>query len=276
MTQQSNDKSRPATPTPTSRPMSDQGPGMTDQGMFGQGSEPAGRAGGSSQQQSGSGQWQGGSGQGITGQLQGAVEQVQGTLQSITKGSFSLQNVVSDRPLMALGAAVAAGYVLGSMAGGGGEEEQSRGGSTWEGWGYQPMGMPDDNKYQGYSSGFTGTSAGDTPAYNWNTVSYSATSPAGAATTTYAPTPPAGRPASAPSTYTPSQPSYKPQEPGFFDQFDEEIDMLKSAAISTIRTLLRDNLNEYLGKLNIQHQRATTGRPANMPSAEEYTRQRNV
>jgi hypothetical protein len=248
--------------------MSDQGQGMTDQGMFGQGSEPASRPGGSSQQQSDSGQ-------GISGQLQGAVGQVQDTLQGITKGSFNLQNVVSNRPLMALGAAVAAGYVLGSMAGGD-DEEQSRSGSTWEGWGYQPMSRPGDNKNQGYSSGFTGASSGDAPAYNWNTVSYGATSPAGAPTTTYASTSSAGRPAAGPSTYTSPQPSFKPQGPGFFDQFDDEIDMLKSAAISTIRTLLRDNINEYLGKLNLQHQRAESGRPANMPSAEEYTRPRNI
>lgn len=52
--------------------------------------------------------------------------------------------------------------------------------------------------------------------------------------------------------------------------------MLKTAAISTIRSLLRENLGEYMGKLNVQHQRAAAGRPANMPSAEEYTQERSV
>jgi hypothetical protein len=231
MTQQSNDRSKPVTSTPTSRSMSDQGPGMTDQGMFGQGSEPTSRPGGSQP--------------GLSDQLQGAVDQVQDTFQNITQGNLSLQNLVSNRPLMALGAAVAAGYVLGSMAGDGGHEERDRGRSVWEGWEYQPVGKPDDNRHQGYSTSFTGMPASRQPG-----TTAGATSPAGAPTTTY----------STPATYTPPRQGYKPQEPGFFDQFDQEIDMLKSAAITTIRSLLRDNINEYLGKLNIQHQRVAAGR----------------
>jgi hypothetical protein len=257
MTQQSNDKSKNFASTPSSRSVPDQGQGMTDQGMFGQGPGPTNRSGESQQ--------------GLSGQLHGAVDQVQDTFQNITQGNFSLQNLVSDRPLMVLGAAVAAGYVLGSMAGDGGHEERDRGRSVWEGWEYQPVGRPGDNRHQGYSTSFTGMPASRQPG-----TTAGATSPAGAPTTTYGSTSSADRPAGVPAAYTPSRSSYKPQEPGFFDQFDQEIDMLKSAAITTIRSLLRDNVNEYLAKLNIQHQRAAAGRPANLPAAEEYTRERNI
>ncbi len=233
MTQQSNDRSKPVTSTPTSRPMSDQGQGMTDQGMFGQGSQPASRPGGSSQWHGGSSQGQGssnqqgGSSQSLSGQIQGAVDQVQDTFQNITKGNFSLQNVVSDRPLMALGAAVAAGYVLGSMAGDGGHEEHERGRAAWESWRYQPVGSTDDNRHQGYSTSSTGMPASRQPGTTASEVA-----PGGLPTTTYHPTSSADRPSSTPATYTPPRQGYKPQEPGFFDQFDEEIDMLKSAAIT--------------------------------------------
>jgi hypothetical protein len=118
------------------------------------------------------------------------------TLETKARETFDLKHQVSERPWMMLGAAVAAGYVLGSL---GGSDEPQR----WHG---QPVTTTDYNQH----------------AQN----SYSA------------------------------QPSMgdkvKSSADSFLSQFDDEIDMLKTAAITTLTGFLRDSIKEYVPALGRQ------------------------
>jgi hypothetical protein len=119
-------------------------------------------------------------------------------LETKARQTFDLKHQVSERPWMALGAAVAAGYVLGSM----GESEPQR----WHG---QPITTTDYNQHAMQS---------------------------------------------APNRYEQSSGD------SFLSQFDDEIDMLKNAAIATITTMLRDTIREYIPQLGQQLDRAASQR----------------
>lgn len=111
-------------------------------------------------------------------------------LESKARQTFDLKHQVAERPWLALGAAVATGYVLGSL--GGGESE-----GDWS-----------SRSASGYS---------------------------------------------APSSYGErGVPAYKPHGDSFLSQFDDEIDMLKTAAMATLTNFLRDSIKEYAPALGRQ------------------------
>lgn len=119
-------------------------------------------------------------------------------LETKARQTFDLNHQVAERPWMALGAAVAAGYVLGSL---GGESDLPQ---RWHG---QPVTTTDYNQH----------------AYQQtNTVSH------------------------------PSEPSATDR---IMSHFDDEIEMLKSAAISTITTMLHDAIRQYVPQISQQMDR---------------------
>jgi hypothetical protein len=121
------------------------------------------------------------------------------TLESKARETFDLKHQVAERPWMALGAAVVAGYVLGNM---GGDDDQQR----WHG---QPQ---------------------TTTNYNQHAMSAAPSSPAAS------------------------------RNDGLLAQFDDEIDMLKAAAISTLTNLLHDSVREYLPSMGQQLDRVARQR----------------
>jgi len=114
-----------------------------------------------------------------------ALDQKLDTLETKARQTFDLKHQVAERPWMMLGAAVAAGFVLGSM----GDD------STEQRWHGQPATTTDYNQHQ-------------------------------VSTTT-------------------SQPAQS-HDSGLLSQFDDEIDMLKAAAISTLTSFLHDTIREYV------------------------------
>ena len=110
-----------------------------------------------------------------------ALDEKLDTLESKAREAFDLKHQVAERPWMALGAAVAAGYVLGSL--GGGEPEQ-----RWHG---QPM------------------IAGDYTQH----VDHNATDR-----------------------------HQESKTDGLLAQFDDEIDMIKSAAVSALTAFLSNTI----------------------------------
>jgi len=121
------------------------------------------------------------------------------SLESKARETFDLKHQVAERPWMALGAAVVAGYVLGNM---GGDDDQQR----WHG---QPQ---------------------TTTNYNQHAMSSASSSPAAS------------------------------RNDGLLAQFDDEIDMLKAAAISTLTNLLHDSVREYLPSMGQQLDRVAKQR----------------
>jgi len=130
-----------------------------------------------------------------------ALDEKLDSLEIKARQTFDLKHQVAERPWMMLGAAVAAGYVLGSM--GGNDQE----------WYDRPM-STDYNQFSGK------------PREPEKTVNYSQTS---------------GYPTS----------SRQEQSSGesFLSQFDDEIDMLKTAAVATLTNFLRDTIREYVPAL---------------------------
>jgi hypothetical protein len=113
------------------------------------------------------------------------------TLETKARQAFDIKHHVAERPWMMIGAAVATGYVLGSI---GGETEQ-----RWHGQPYttdysQHAAMADDRRDTGQSSLRSTTNS-------------------------------------------------------FLSQFDDEIDMLKVAAVNMLAGYLRDTIKEYVPAL---------------------------
>jgi hypothetical protein len=121
------------------------------------------------------------------------------TLESKARETFDLNHQVAERPWMAIGAAVVAGYVLGSL---GDDSDQQR----WHG---QPQTTTDYNQHANQSA---------------------------------------------------SQSHAAPSNDRFLAQFDDEIDMLKAAAISTLTNLLHDSVREYLPSMGQQLDRVSQER----------------
>jgi len=117
---------------------------------------------------------------------------------------------------MMVGAAVAAGYVLGSM---GGNDE----------WYDRPM-SADYNQFSGTPRPV------EYPAMNYSSSS--------------------GR-----------NRGSQPNGEGLLSQFDDEINMLKSAAVVTLTNLLRDSIREYVPALGQQLDRETKQRGQNRSTA---------
>jgi len=135
------------------------------------------------------------------------------TLETKARQTFDLKHQVEERPWMMLGAAVATGYVLGSMGGSSDSSEQ-----TWHG---QPTSASDYNKYSSQTST---------------------------------------------SQYSQSNQSH---DSGLLSQFDDEINMLKTAAISTLTSFLRDAIREYVPSMGQQLDRMghSSQTPSSAPNA---------
>jgi hypothetical protein len=139
------------------------------------------------------------------------------SLEDKARQTFDLNHQVSERPWIALGAAVAAGMVVGSL--GGGEEQR------WHG---QPITATDYNQH----------------AYNQPPHSTQQTTTA---------------PSAARSTVD-----------SFMEQFDDEIEMLKGAAISALTSFLHDSIRAYapaMGKYLEDRSRAGSTTPSTATSA---------
>lgn len=117
----------------------------------------------------------------LQGKASEAVEQ--------TKQMFDVQHQVTERPWVALGLAIAAGYVVGSL---GGEDKPSYSSSSYS---------------QDYSQSYSGPSTMDT---------------------------------------------VKSKGRDFLSQFDDEIDLLKTAAITTLTQFIRDAAREAVPALGPQ------------------------
>lgn len=131
------------------------------------------------------------------------------TVADKARETFDIRHQVSERPWVALGAAVAAGYMLGSM--GGDKQPETR----WSG----------QNLHTQSSSNWSNQPA------QWSSSSQPPT------TASY--TPSAAQPGG-PSTVD----TIKEKAGGFLSQFDNEINLLKSAAIGAITAYLRDTVRE--------------------------------
>lgn len=137
-----------------------------------------------------------------------SLEEKLDTLETKARQTFDLNHQVSEHPWMMVGAAVAAGYVLGSL--GGNDEWYDRTAST---------------EYNQYPS---------TPQTSNYSASYS----------------------------TPSSQSsgISSMGSGLLSQFDDEINMLKTAAITTLTNFLRDSIREYVPALGQQLDQETERR----------------
>jgi len=140
------------------------------------------------------------------------------TLETKARQTFDLNHQVAERPWLMLGAAVAAGYVLGSL--GGGDDYEQR----WHG---QPVMTTDYNQH-------------------------------------------AQRSYDEPSTGE----KIKSSADSFLSQFDDEIDMLKTAAIATLTNFLRDSIKEYAPALGRQLDQ--TMRERGYTTSSQTTRGRTV
>ncbi|MBC8160858.1 MAG: DUF3618 domain-containing protein [Roseiflexaceae bacterium] len=127
------------------------------------------------------------------------------------KQTFDVKKQVSERPWVALGAALAAGYVLGNLG----------------------------NDNDGRSSQSTG------PTYDYNQHANNG-----------------------PSTMD----TIKSKSQDFFSQFDDEIDMLKVAAMTTLTGFIRDTAREAIPALGPQIERLLKERGLNIGgSADTYS-----
>lgn len=115
------------------------------------------------------------------------------------KETFDLKHQVAERPWVALGAAVAAGYVLGSLGGESSEEQR------WHG---QPATTVDYNSHAPRDSGPSATS------------------------------------------------KIKEKGADFLSQFDDEIELLKGAAMATLTSFLRDTIRQSVPALGQQLDKA--------------------
>lgn len=144
-----------------------------------------------------------------------ALEEKLDTLETKARQTFDLNHQVSEHPWLMVGAAVAAGYALGSM---GGNDE----------WYDQPM-TTDYNQFSG------------TPRSTEYSTNYSSSSSRGR--------------------------SSQSQGESFFAQFDDEINMLKTAAVTTLTNLLRDSIREYVPALGQQFDQEAKRRGLNRSTA---------
>lgn len=87
--------------------------------------------------------------------VEGTVQQVQDTVQDTVeqvKENLDIRHQIEERPLLALGAALIAGFALGSITGGGNEQQQQSQTATWTN---QGQGQSQPPAQQG--GGITGT-----------------------------------------------------------------------------------------------------------------------
>jgi hypothetical protein len=144
------------------------------------------------------------------------------SLETKARQAFDIKHQVAERPWMMVGAAVATGYVLGSM---GGETEQ-----RWHG---QPYTATDYNRHAAMADDRRDSGSG--------------------------------------------QSSSRSTANSFLAQFDDEIDMLKVAAVSMLTNYLRDTIKEFvpalsqqLDKQHSQTDQWRSGTVSTAPGASNY------
>lgn len=152
------------------------------------------------------------------------------TVQAKARQAFDLHTQVSERPWIALGAAVAVGYVLGSLGGNSDNDDYRY--SPPSNMNYEKSGS---NGYRSSPSAPSQPSASSeyryTPGQSGYSADYSQQSSQG------------------------QQHSHQQQGgamSGFLGQFDDEIESLKVAAIGTIRELLHNTIREYVPAMGQQ------------------------
>jgi hypothetical protein len=139
-----------------------------------------------------------------------ALDEKLDTLETKARQAFDLKHQVSERPWMMVGAAVAAGYVLGSLGG-----SESSGEQRWYG---QPATTTDYNQHA--MSNYDHNRQASTMSHSTSSDNYSS--------------------------------SGRSKVDSFLSQFDDEIDMLKTAAVATLTNFLRDAVREYVPSLGHQ------------------------
>lgn len=137
------------------------------------------------------------------------------SLETKARQAFDIKHQVAEKPWMMLGAAVAAGYVLGSL--GGSDDADQR----WHG---QPATTTDYNQRASYSQ----------PAESTSSTASTVRNAAGS----------------------------------FLSEFDDEIDMLKVAAVNMLTSFLHDTVREYIPALSQQldKQMGTSSQPRSASS----------
>lgn len=184
----------------------------------------------------------------IESKVKGTVDDLKGTVDTTVdqvKQVFDVKQQVGERPWMMFGGAVLAGYVLGSL---GSDDKSSYSSSTTK---YRP-----GESYRYYpesgSSSSSQSQGSDSSQANNASSSYSSYS----------------------ASYNPSGSSSSGQS-GFMgdvmDQFRDEFDALKSAAVVTLRNLMRDTLKQNVPQLAEEFERARSERDQqNTSSSQSY------
>lgn len=163
----------------------------------------------------------------IEDKVKGTVDDLKGSVNDTVdqvKQAFDLNQQMSERPWTMVGASVLAGYILGSL---GGDDKPS--------YQYQPS-----SHYQ----------SGQTMRY------YSQGSTPSSSSQSYEP----NRDASSSYNYNSSASNASSGQPGFMsdvmDQFRDELDTMKGAAVVTVTNMLRDMLKKNLPQFSEEFERA--------------------
>ena len=163
----------------------------------------------------------------IENRVKGTVDDFKGSVTDTVdqvKQAFDVHQQVQERPWTMLGASVLAGYVLGSL---GGDSESSQR--------YQASNYPHNQQTQNYPEGTTPSSDNDKKWEQQTAAAYSGTNGKG-----------------------------QNSQPGFIsdvmDQFRDEFDTLKGAAVVTVTNLLRDMLKQNLPQFAEEFERARSER----------------
>jgi ElaB/YqjD/DUF883 family membrane-anchored ribosome-binding protein len=168
----------------------------------------------------------------IEARVKGTVEDIKGSVEDTVenvKQAFDLRQQVDQRPWTMLGASVLAGYVLGSLGGDSPRSIESLpyyaqpNGAASAHSEYQSVGYPDRRRD--------------------DNASYLSSSPASYPVSPSSPSSPSSYPSSYPATQRRSEPGLMA---GIMDQFGDELETLKGAAIVTVGNMLREMLKKNL------------------------------
>lgn len=185
--------------------------------------------------------------------LRGVRTQIEGT---------NLTQRVGEQPWLALGAALAAGYLIGSAGGGNGNARLKRPGMASQAFERMSSGpRPSTNDFAHRPPGSNQSQSQPGPAAS-QFSSYGSSQPSYVSgQSSYAPSQFSSY-GSSQSSYSPSQPSYAPsqasdpQKPSTLDDLlgpvRGELDTLRAAAITTARRWLRDTVREAMPSMRQQ------------------------
>jgi len=180
----------------------------------------------------------------IETRVRDTVENVRGSVEHTVENvrqAFDVRQQVNERPWLMLGASVVAGYVLGSLGGSDSEPRYS------------------DIDYR-YSSGASSESYRYTPSVS--SSYYASSSPSGysSSSSSYQPRDYTTTSYSGSTGYNYDRASQGSQGGGFMagimDQFGDELETLKSAALVTVGNMLRDMMHKNLPQFAEEFERA--------------------